>query len=607
MQQQQQQTINTDTVFLRQLYFKDLVNNPIAANQVLLTRGDGGIYFGSPFSNQSTIPYGFTQFIGGSNLSTNATANNTRLWLENGAGIVINQLSTDKSHFIVSATAPEQITVNQGQANQQTLNFSSLHDDPYGGRTLYYQGVGDTLVSISDTTIFFQSEYNSSMSSLQEALSTQESVNNYTSSLISTINSELSTINLFILSTGISTVVGDLDAISNVAYDLSTFVYSTFTGPTDVNGSTLYTRLNVNQISTNYIATSSIVTNYIYANTTQIGSTILFDATATGNSNSFCSPIVSDGTVSTTTDFFIIADTTTSTQFAIEKQFLYSMTTDSNGDDIITQGQQVQLGFIPILSTQGSTSPPVLGEQFYPILQQIQVLQTLSNCGSNTVTEYILRNTAKLDEICATGDIWINGSTVTISSLWVSSINGLTPGSGGGGGSTIAGEAISTFSTLYASTAYLEVTVASSIQISTVMGQVLPILTMDSVNNRLGVNLGPTQQPRATLDVNGIVYAGNFVTTSDRRLKWNIRELDPLALEDIPNGYRFDSTEAPSGDLGCMADEVEAIAPECVYTTPQGFKAVAYPKLVPICLSLIRRLTERVTALEHLGERRTHD
>ena len=56
-----------------------------------------------------------------------------------------------------------------------------------------------------------------------------------------------------------------------------------------------------------------------------------------------------------------------------------------------------------------------------------------------------------------------------------------------------------------------------------------------------------------------------------------------------------------------MADEVEAIAPECVYTTPQGFKAVAYPKLVPICLSLIRRLTERVTALEHLGERRPHD
>jgi hypothetical protein len=591
-----QQTINTDTVFLRQLYFKDLVNNPIPANQVLLTRGDGGVYFGSPFSNQSTIPYGFTQFIGGSNaLSTNATANNTRLWLDSAAGIVVNQLSTDKSHYIISATAPEQIIVGNNQGPTQTLNFSSLRDDPYGGRTLYYEGLGDTLVSISDTTIYFQSQYNSSFSSLQEALSTQESVNNETSSLISTITYELSTINLFIYSTGISSVLGNITAISNVSYDLSTFVYSTFTGPMDEFGSTTYTKLNVNQISTNHIATSSLLTNYIYTNTNQIGSTILFDATATGDSNSFCSPFVSDGTVSTATDFFIIDDRTTSTQFAIQKQLLYSESLDGNNDLVITQGQQVQLGFIPFLSTQGHANPPVLGDRFVPILQQIQVVQTLSNCGSNTITEYVLKNTGRLDEICATGDIWLNGSTVTISSLWVSSINGLTPGSGGGGGTT---QQISTFSTLYVSTAYLETTVASSIQISTVMGQVLPILTMDIVNNRLGVNLGPIQQPRATLDVNGIVYAGNFVTTSDRRLKWNIREMDPIDAEDIPNGYRFSSADAPSGDVGCMADEVEAIAPECVYTTPAGFKAVAYPKLVPICLSLIRGLTARVAALE---------
>ena len=593
-----QQTINTDTLFLRQLYFKDQANNPIAANQVLLTRGDGGVYFGSPFSNQSTIPYGFTQFIGGSNLSTNATANQTRLWLDNGAGIVINQRSNDPSHYIVSATAPEQIIVGNNGGPPQTLNFSSLRDDPFGGRTLYYEGIGDTLITLSDTTLFFESQYNSSFSSLQEALSTQESVNETTSSLISTINYQLSTINLFITSTGISTVVSELDAMSNAVYDLSTFVYSTFTGPNDVNGSTLYTRLNVDQISTHYINTSSITGNYSYTNTAQIGSTILFDATANGNSNSFCSPFVSDGTVSTFTDFFIFADTTTSTQFAIEKQFLYSATLDGNGDEVITQGQQVQLGFIPFLSTQGSANPPLLADQFVPILQQIQVIQTLSNCGSNTICEYILKNTARLDEICATGDIWINGSTVTISSLWVSSINGLTPGSGGGGGSSSTLQT-STFSTLYASTAYLGFTVASSLQISTVMGQALPILTMDSVNNRLGVNLGPTQQPRATLDVNGIVYAGNFVTTSDRRLKRNIRTAEiPHMIHTIPIAYRYENTDTGEEDLGCMADEVAAIAPECVYTTPSGFKAVAYPKLVPVCLSLIRGLTERVAALE---------
>jgi hypothetical protein len=587
-----QQTINTDTVFLRQLFFKDQANNPIPPNQVLITRGDGGIYFGSPFSNQSTIPYGFTQFIGGSNLSTNATANHTRLWLDNGAGISISQRPDDKSHYILAATGPEQITVGNNGSFSQTLNFSSLHDDPYGGRTLYYQGVGDTLVSISDTTLFFASQYNSSFSSLQEALSTQILVNDYASTLISTINYQLSTINLFITSTGISTVVGNLDTISNVAYDLSTFVYSTFTGPTDSNGDILYTRLNVDQISTNYIATSSVVTNYLYTNNFQIGSTILFDATATGESNSFCSPIVNDGQVSTFTDFFIIADTTTSTQFAIEKQFLYSESNDYRGL-IITQGQQVQLGFIPFLSTQGSANPPQLADQFVPILQQIQVIQTTSNCGSNTICEYVLKNTARLDEICTPGDLWLNGSTVTISSLWVSSINGLPPGSGGGGGPT---QLISTFSSLYASTAYLRFAVASSLQISTVMGQVLPLLTMDSVNNRLGVNLGSTQQPRATLDVNGIVYAGNFVTTSDRRLKRNIRAAE--IPHTIPLAYRYENTETGEEDLGCMADEIEAIAPECVYTTPAGFKAVSYPKLVPVCLSLIRGLTERVAALE---------
>jgi hypothetical protein len=104
------------------------------------------------------------------------------------------------------------------------------------------------------------------------------------------------------------------------------------------------------------------------------------------------------------------------------------------------------------------------------------------------------------------------------------------------------------------------------------------------------------QQPRATLDVNGIVYAGNFVTTSDRRLKRNIRAAE--IPHTIPLAYRYENTETGEEDLGCMADEIEAIAPECVYTTPAGFKAVSYPKLVPVCLSLIRGLTERVAALE---------
>ena len=591
-----QNTLNADSLFIRQLYFKDQGNTPIPGGLVLYSRGDGGTYFGPPVSNLSSFPYGFGQFIGGSNLSTSATASQNTLWLDQGAGIDISRVYTGNTpHYYISATAPEQIAVVGGE----TLNFSSLTSELYGGRTLYFQGVGDTAVSISDTTILFQSATVSSLSSLNELISTQEAVNALASSLVSSISYELSTLNMLVLSTGVSTVLGELSNVTATANTVSTFVFSTFTN-TDRYGSTTYNRLNVDQINTNYIAASTVTTNCIYANKIQTGSSIFYDASATGDSNSFCSPIVSDGTVSTFTDYFIIGDTVTSnTRFAIEKQYLYSRVGEGT-DSLTTRGQQVQLGFIPNVSTQGGTLPPSLGDQFVPILQQIQVLQVLSNCGATTVTNYILKNTAKLDEVCATGDLWLNGSTVTVSSLWVSSINGLPPGSGGGGGNSTVFQ--STFSTLYASTAYLQTGVISSLQVSTVMGQTLPILTMDATNNRLGVNLGPTQQPRATLDVNGIVYATNFVTTSDRRLKRDIRTAEFSHV--IPVAYRYLNTETGEEDIGCMADEVALIAPECVYTTPAGYKAVAYPKLVPICLSLIKGLTSRVAALEtHLREK----
>ena len=587
-------SLNTDTLFVRQINFKDQGNTPIPAGQVLYSRGDGGTYFGPPMSNLSTFPYGFRQFIGGSNLSTYATASQPTLWLDQGAGIGFTQTTTDGvPHYFIAATAPEQIAVVGGG----TLNFSSLTDELIGGRTLFFQGLGDTAVSISDTTVVFQSATVSSLSTLNELLSTQTSVNQEVSSLVSTVDYQLSTINLFILSTGISTVLGELQAVEVKADYTSTFVFSSFTNIVNLpfgGTQTLYNKLTVDQINTNYIRTSTLITNYSYANesyanTFQTGSTLLFNATTTGDSNSFCQPFVSDGSVSTTTDYFIVGDTTTSTQFVVEKQYLYSET-----GEIITAGQQVQLGFIPNISTQGSTVPPTMAERFVPILQQIQVLQTNNACGESSTMFYALKNVAKLDEVCAPVDLWLNASNVIISSLYVSSINGLAPGTGGGGGdnSTI----LSTFSTLYVSTAYLQTAVASSIQISTVMGQSLPILTMDATNNRLGVNLGPSQQPRATLDVNGIVYAGNFVTTSDRRLKRDIRPAEIPHI--IPVAYRYVNTETGEADLGCMADEVAAFAPECVYTTPAGYKAVSYPKLVPVCLSLLRGLTERVAALE---------
>jgi hypothetical protein len=130
------------------------------------------------------------------------------------------------------------------------------------------------------------------------------------------------------------------------------------------------------------------------------------------------------------------------------------------------------------------------------------------------------------------------------------------------------------------------------------MGFDLPIFTFDMANRRVGVNLGATQQPRATIDVSGIVYANNFVTTSDRRLKSTITEMLPIS--SILKSYRYTNLETGEPDIGVMADEIEAILPECVYTRPDGYKSVSYIKLVPVCLSMIQALTERLSVLERL-------
>jgi hypothetical protein len=187
--------------------------------------------------------------------------------------------------------------------------------------------------------------------------------------------------------------------------------------------------------------------------------------------------------------------------------------------------------------------------------------------------------------------LYITYPNVYISSLTVNELNGFN---------LDFQSALSTFSTVYWSTASGLDTNTSTLRVSTIMGVDLPIITFDMANRRLGVNLGAQQQPRATVDVSGIVFANNFLTASDRRLKTN---LAPLNSDVILPSYRFDWT-APSrsgrsgADVGFMADEVEAVAPECVFLDANGYKAVDYARLVPYCFSAMAALSARVSTLE---------
>jgi hypothetical protein len=160
---------------------------------------------------------------------------------------------------------------------------------------------------------------------------------------------------------------------------------------------------------------------------------------------------------------------------------------------------------------------------------------------------------------------------------------------------------LSTFSTIYWSSAFGQNNSLSSATISTIGTPYNPpTLTFDVTNQRIGVNLGMTQ-PRTAVDVSGIVFANNFVTASDRRLKKDVRPLS-LPVKGLPTAYEYKWISNDVSDIGFLADEVEAVAPSCVFTDDAGYKAVNYGKLVPLCFAALKELQSRVSALEDAGK-----
>jgi hypothetical protein len=94
-----------------------------------------------------------------------------------------------------------------------------------------------------------------------------------------------------------------------------------------------------------------------------------------------------------------------------------------NGSTLVTQGQQVQLGWFPHISTQGLTTS--MRSQFVPFSQQIQVLEQLVRPNNtSTTTNYYIRNIAKFDEICTSNNFVVNAPALYVSSIYVSSFNG---------------------------------------------------------------------------------------------------------------------------------------------------------------------------------------
>ena len=96
----------------------------------------------------------------------------------------------------------------------------------------------------------------------------------------------------------------------------------------------------------------------------------------------------------------------------------------------------------------------------------------------------------------------------------------------------------------------------------------------------------------------GTVTAPNFVSSSDARLKSDIASIpDALAKVQALTGVTFTMTGSDTRQMGLIAQDVQAVAPEAVVEA-EGVLRLAYGNLVGLLVEAIKDLAQEVDQLK---------
>jgi hypothetical protein len=106
---------------------------------------------------------------------------------------------------------------------------------------------------------------------------------------------------------------------------------------------------------------------------------------------------------------------------------------------------------------------------------------------------------------------------------------------------------------------------------------------------------------KKTLKVNGKMYATKFITSSDARLKTDIKPLNN-ALDTVltlqGKQYRLIDEAVDQADIGLIAQDVEKVLPQIVSETEDGYKAIDYQSLTAMLIEGMKEQQDQITALE---------
>lgn len=109
-------------------------------------------------------------------------------------------------------------------------------------------------------------------------------------------------------------------------------------------------------------------------------------------------------------------------------------------------------------------------------------------------------------------------------------------------------------------------------------------------NGNVGIK---TTTPAQRLHVIGNILASGTITSSDQRYKEGIQDLknsSDLLASIRPVAYNFRTEEFPQGQFddklhyGIIAQELEAVLPNLVYTDLEGYKGINYTELIPLLI-----------------------
>ena len=94
--------------------------------------------------------------------------------------------------------------------------------------------------------------------------------------------------------------------------------------------------------------------------------------------------------------------------------------------------------------------------------------------------------------------------------------------------------------------------------------------------------------------IQGTATATNFILSSDKRLKENIKDLE---VKNIDTNWKSFNVKNSDEDyrVGVIAQELEVKHPEFVATDKEGFKSVKY---IDLLISKIAELEDRIKQLE---------